>query len=72
MEKLHLVLQNVRSRLVSKIKSDKAGAKESLLKQANWSEIKMHQRNGLCSLIKNFPFLADVQEDKLKLLLENI
>ena len=71
MEKLHLVLQNVRSRLVSKIKSDKAGAKESLLKQANWSEIKMHQRNGLCSLIKNFPFLADVQEDKLKLLLEN-
>ena len=71
MEKLHLVLQNVRSRLVSKIKSDKAGAKESLLKQANWSEIKMHQRNDLCSLIKNFPFLADVQEDKLKLLLEN-
>lgn len=71
MEKLHLVLQNVRSRLVSKIKSDKAGAKESLLKQANWSEIKMHQRNGLCSLIKNFPFLSDVQEDKLKLLLEN-
>ena len=71
MEKLHLVLQNVRTRLVSKIKSDKAGAKESLLKQANWSEIKMHQRNDLCSLIKNFPFLADVQEDKLKLLLEN-
>lgn len=59
------------SLLVNKIKVDKAGAKTSLLKQANWSEIKRHQGNGLCSRIKDFSFLAGVQEDKLKLLLEN-
>lgn len=59
------------SLLVNKIKADKVWAKKSLLKQANWSEIKTHQGNGLCSRIKDFSFLAGVQEDKLKLLLEN-
>jgi CRP-like cAMP-binding protein len=31
----------------------------------------MYQGNKLCSLIKTFSFLAGVQEEKLKLLLEN-
>ncbi len=66
-----MVLQNLSSLLVNKIRADKAWAKKSLLKQANWSEIKMHQDNGLCNRIKDFSFLAGVQEDKLKLLLEN-
>ncbi len=71
MKKLHLVLQNLSSLLINKITADKGCTKKSLLKQANWSEIKMYQGNKLCSLIKTFSFLAGVQEEKLKLLLEN-